>query len=67
MEDRISELESRVAFQEQMIDELNNVVTKQDQILMNLSQVVKMLNQKVNRGQHDEMVSDGVEPPPPHY
>jgi len=67
MEDRISELESRVAFQEQMIDELNSVVAKQDQILMNLSQVVKILNQKVNSGQLDEAVSDEVEPPPPHY
>ena len=67
MEDRISELESRVAFQEQMIDELNDVVARQDQILMDLSQVVKMLNQKVNRGQHDGMATEGVEPPPPHY
>jgi len=67
MEDRISELESRVAFQEQMIDELNDVVARQDQILMDLSQVVKMLNQKVNSGQHDEMAVESVEPPPPHY
>jgi SlyX protein len=67
MKDRISELESRVAFQEQMIDELNDVIARQDQILMDLSQVVKMLNQKVNTGQHDEIITEGVEPPPPHY
>ncbi len=32
MEDRLTELESRIAFQEQMIDELNDVVAKQDKI-----------------------------------
>ena len=67
MEDRISELESRVAFQEQMIDQLNDVVTKQDRMLMDLSRLVKILNQKVNQGQGQEVDVEASEPPPPHY
>ena len=67
MEDRISELESRVAFQEQMIDQLNDVVTKQDRMLMDLSRLVKILNQKVNQEQGQEVDVEASEPPPPHY
>lgn len=67
VEDRVTELESRVAFQEQMIDELNAVVVKQDKQLIHLSALVKVLNQKLNQtheGAHQVETSDS---PPPHY
>lgn len=67
MEDRISELESRVAFQEEMIDQLNDVVANQDKLLMGLSEAVKALNQKVNQGRLDEGQAEHDESPPPHY
>ncbi|NQZ33205.1 MAG: SlyX family protein [Oceanospirillaceae bacterium] len=67
MEDRISELESRVAFQEEMIDQLNTVIANQDKQLMGLAEAVKILNQKVNQGRPDEGQAEHVEPPPPHY
>ncbi|EPJ44764.1 MAG: hypothetical protein OFPI_39040 [Osedax symbiont Rs2] len=67
MQDRISELESRVAFQEEMIDQLNDVVAKQDKVLMDLSRVVTMLNHKVNLGGQGEGGIEANEPPPPHY
>ncbi len=67
VEDRVTQLESRVAFQEQMIDELNAVVAKQDKLLIDLSALVKVLNQKLNQSQegaHQIEISDA---PPPHY
>ena len=67
MEDRISELESRVDFQEQAIDQLNDVVAKQDKVLMDLARIVTMLNQKVNLANSGEGSIEADEAPPPHY
>ncbi|MFT5706275.1 MAG: SlyX protein, partial [Oceanospirillaceae bacterium] len=67
MEDRITELESRVAFQEQLIDQLNDVVAKQDKMLIGLSRVVEMLHQKVNQSESSEGQFESVDVPPPHY
>ncbi len=68
MEKRISELESRVAFQEEMIDQLNDVVAKQDKVLMDLARVVAMLNHKLNlEGSGEGGSVESIEPPPPHY
>ncbi len=67
MEERISELESRVAFQEEMIDQLSDVIANQDKILMDLTRVVEILNQKVNVAEAPEGGMDNIEAPPPHY
>ncbi|MEH6446179.1 MAG: SlyX family protein [Oceanospirillaceae bacterium] len=67
MEDRITELESRVAFQEQLIDQLNDVVANQDKVLIDLSRVVEMLHQKINQTESGEGLFDNVDAPPPHY
>lgn len=67
VDDRLAELESRVAFQEQMIDQLNDVVANQDKILIDMSQVVKMLNQKLNQSREGAHQIETVDAPPPHY
>ena len=67
MEDRVTELESRVAFQEQLIDQLNEVISKQDKALINLTRVVEILNQKVNLGEHGQSALESHDAPPPHY
>ncbi len=67
IEDRVTELESRIAFQEQMIDELNEVVAKQDKILIDMSQMVKILNQKLNQSHENTHQIETDEAPPPHY
>jgi SlyX protein len=67
MEDRMAELESRVAFQEQMIDQLNDVVSKQDKVLIDLTRVVEILNQKVNLSQTGQNSIESHDAPPPHY
>jgi SlyX protein len=67
VEDRVTELESRVAFQEQMIDELNAVVSKQDKILIDLSALVKVLNQKLNQSNENAHSIEASDTPPPHY
>lgn len=67
VDERITELESRVAFQEQMIDQLNDVVAKQDKALIDLTSLVRVLNQKVNQAQSSAGEIEEDEAPPPHY
>jgi SlyX protein len=67
MEDRITELESRVAFQEQLIDQLNDVVANQDKILLELTAVVKVMGEKINQSQIGAAETVTEEAPPPHY
>lgn len=67
MEDRVTELESRVAFQEQLIDQLNDVVANQDRILLELTAAVKVMSEKINQSQIGTAEALTEEAPPPHY
>ena len=44
---RLEELESRVAFQDDLIESLNDVVAKQDSEIQDLRRVLKELDQRV--------------------
>jgi SlyX protein len=69
VEERLAELESRLAFQEDIIDNLNQVVTRQDRELLALKQQLIDLAARV-REFHDAAAESGpafgVEIPP-HY
>jgi len=69
MESRLEELESRLAFQDDLIESLNEIIVRQDRDLVRLEQVVKLLDKKVN-----DLGDSGVLPGsssdhevPPHY
>lgn len=67
-QERITELESRVAFQEDTLDQLNNMVATQEIELERLKRMIKILSQQLKN-----LTIDGTsgtaenEPPPPHY
>ncbi len=66
-EERLVDIESKLAHQEQLIDELNDVVTKQQEQIM---QIEKLCNSLVNRIRvmDDSQTDDaGQNEPPPHY
>lgn len=65
---RITELESRVAFQEDTLDKLNNAVAQQELEIERLTRMVKIINQQLKSLRLDtpENMPDD-EPPPPHY
>ena len=66
--ERISELEARVAFQEDTIDKLNEAVSRQEIEIGQLTRMVKIINQQLKSFKLDS--ADYVpedEPPPPHY
>lgn len=67
MENRLIELESRLAFQEHTLQELNGVVARQQQEILRLTRELEAL-----RGQLRDLATLPVagrvdEPPPPHY
>jgi SlyX protein len=64
MDDRITELESKLAFTERLVDELNDVVTAQQVRMDQLqSAFTKMEEQIALHGG----VSEGEHKKPPHY
>ena len=50
MEERISELESRVAFQEEMIDQLSDVIANQDKNVNGFNKGCRNFKPKSQRG-----------------
>jgi SlyX protein len=69
VENDIIDLQTRIAYQEDMLAELNQIVTRQDAEILTLKQQVRQLAKRLddfltNPGQ--EMVDPGAERPP-HY
>jgi SlyX protein len=66
MEDRLTELEVKIAFQDDLLDTLNLTVTRQQQQIDLLQQQIRMLYQQMRN------VAPGDDSPsqheiPPHY
>ncbi len=67
MNERITELETQLAFQDETINELNTVVTNQQAQIDNLKEQLELLNKKLQSLSESVVHHDGNEPPPPHY
>ncbi len=67
MDERVTELESRVAFQDHTIQELNDVVTSHQQVIDNLIQELDSLKQQVKNLAPSLVIDESEETPPPHY
>ena len=67
MEDRIAELESKLAFQDHTIEQLNTVVTQQQQQIDQLLLVVEELKQRIESLREATVIPQAEEKPPPHY
>ncbi|MCP4598411.1 SlyX family protein [Neptuniibacter sp.] len=67
-QERITELESRVAFQEDTLDTLNEIVSRQELEIEQLKRMIKVMNQRMKSLSNDSPTSSpDDEPPPPHY
>ncbi|MEW8003064.1 MAG: SlyX family protein [gamma proteobacterium symbiont of Ctena orbiculata] len=67
MDDRIVDLESRLAFQEQAIHTLSETLVEQQRTINSLSRTVDALRQRLQALQPSPLQSGETEPPPPHY
>jgi SlyX protein len=67
MEDRLAELESRVAFQDNTIQELNDVIVKQQHQLDHLVSQYQELRDQLQAILPSVLANISEETPPPHY
>jgi SlyX protein len=65
--DRLTDLEIKLAFQEDLVDSLNQVVTAQQRELELLQGQVRLLYQQLKSLQPSDIASVDEEAPPPHY
>ncbi len=66
LEDRINELESRLAFMEVTINELNEVITGQQQHMELMHKLLEELREQLEDLASDRK-PDSSDEPPPHY
>ncbi len=67
MEDRIDNLETRLAFQEHTVEELNQAVTAQQRQLDDLGALLKALHKRLGELVPARVAPVPEERPPPHY
>jgi SlyX protein len=67
MENKIIELQSKLAFQDETINELNVVITDQQEQLDQLREEIRLLGLRIASVAESSSVSDEKEAPPPHY
>jgi len=67
MENRLTELETRISYQDHTIGELNEVVTYQQQQIDVLNKLVKQLRAQFNQAGESGLARPDEEVPPPHY
>lgn len=66
-EERFVDLETRLAYQDQLLHELNDVVTAQQARIMQLEELCKALTQRVRAAGDGQPDSGPADERPPHY
>ena len=64
---RIEQLEMKVAFQEDNIDTLNNEMFDQQRKIQVLSEQISQLVKKLKEAEPNQLAPEEEEMPPPHY
>jgi SlyX protein len=67
MNERLTELEVRVAFQEKTIQDLNEVVTRQQRQIDRLTQELEAMKSRLAALAPSMVIPPEEEKPPPHY
>jgi len=65
-DERVTELEIKVAYQEDLLQTLNDIVSEQQQQLIRLEELSRLLGQRIKNMTASEGINQGIELPP-HY
>ena len=66
-DDRINELESKIAFQEDAVNELNAAVYEQHKRIEELQAVCRKLAERLDAQSSGDAMPETTDTPPPHY
>lgn len=66
-DDRVTELETRLAFQDDTIQALNEVLVEQQRQLTHMQAQLGQLIERYRELAGGQLEEGGEEPPPPHY
>ncbi|MBS8239706.1 SlyX protein [Marinobacter lipolyticus] len=67
LETRLDELETRLAFQDDLINTLSEQVAKQEMDIRELWEAKRLLNQQLKEVSPSNIKREEEETPPPHY
>ncbi len=67
LQERIEDLECKLAFQEQTIETLNDALTQQQLLLSKMQDQMKYVGGKVKNMDTSTLADPAHETPPPHY
>ncbi|WP_371374574.1 SlyX family protein [Thalassotalea aquiviva] len=67
LQNRIDNLEAKLAFQDDVIEQLNNEITIHQDQLSKLSEQMHLVVQRVKEMNTSQMAKPEEETPPPHY
>lgn len=65
-DNRLTELEIKAAYQEDLLQELNKIVAQQQHQILLLEKTCQLLHERMN-SLRMENNDEAVDPPPPHY
>ncbi|MCK5831031.1 MAG: SlyX family protein [Methylococcales bacterium] len=63
-DNRITELEIKIAYQEDLLQSLNTIVSNQQLQIGRLEETCKFLNERINNERTQEGINQGIEKPP---
>ncbi|ABE56189.1 SlyX [Shewanella denitrificans OS217] len=67
LQQKIEDLETKLAFQELSVEELNQEVIKLNQLVAKQQQQISLMVNKLMDIEPSNMASESEETPPPHY
>lgn len=67
MDDRITELETKLAYQEAALQSMSDEMAVQQKLIESLLVDIEQLKKEVRAGLPSPMMKPSEEPPPPHY
>ena len=67
LEDKIIEIETKLAFAEESIEQLNDVIVSQQKMLDKVTKQIQLLDKKIEDESQNWQQTNPIDETPPHY